>query len=59
MTDIADQLNLVAGQPVGEIAATAVLMRPDGYVAWASSQARPGAEELGELLGALTHWFGI
>ena len=59
VTDIADQLNLAAGQPVGEIAATAVLIRPDGYVAWASSQARPGAEELGELLGALTHWFGI
>lgn len=59
VTDIADQLNLAAGQPVGEIAATAVLVRPDGYVAWASSHARPGPEELAELFGALTHWFGI
>ena len=32
---IADELTLTAGRPVGEIAATAVLVRPDGYVAWA------------------------
>jgi 2-polyprenyl-6-methoxyphenol hydroxylase-like FAD-dependent oxidoreductase len=59
MTDIADQLTLAAGRPVGEIAATAVLVRPDGYVAWASSQARPDPDELRELRGVLTHWFGI
>ena len=47
------------GRPVGEVPATAVLVRPDGYVAWASSQARPGPAELRELRGALTRWFGI
>jgi 2-polyprenyl-6-methoxyphenol hydroxylase-like FAD-dependent oxidoreductase len=59
VTDIADQLTLAAGRPVGEVAATAVLVRPDGYVAWASSQARPDADELRELRSALTRWFGI
>jgi 2-polyprenyl-6-methoxyphenol hydroxylase-like FAD-dependent oxidoreductase len=59
VTDIADQLTLAAGRPVGEIAATAVLVRPDGYVAWASSQAMPDPDELRELRAVLTHWFGI
>jgi hypothetical protein len=34
------------GRPVGEIAAAAVLVRPDGHVAWASSQTVPDADEL-------------
>jgi hypothetical protein len=34
-------------------------VRPDDYVAWASSQARPDPDELGELRRVLTHWFGI
>jgi 2-polyprenyl-6-methoxyphenol hydroxylase-like FAD-dependent oxidoreductase len=59
VTDIADQLTVAAGRPVGEITATAVLVRPDGYVAWASSQTVPGPDELRELRSALTHWFGI
>jgi hypothetical protein len=59
VTDISDQLTLAARRPVGEIAATAVLVRPDGYVAWASSQAMPDPDELRELRGVLTHWFGI
>jgi 2-polyprenyl-6-methoxyphenol hydroxylase-like FAD-dependent oxidoreductase len=59
LTDITDRLNVVAGRPDGEIAATAVLVRPDGYVAWASSQARSDPDELRELRGVLTHWFGI
>jgi hypothetical protein len=59
VTDIADQLTVAAGQPVGEVAATAVLVRPDGYVAWASSQARPDPDELRELRSVLTQWFGI
>lgn len=59
VTDIADQLTVAAGRPVGEITATAVLVRPDGYVAWASSQTVPGPDELRELRDALTHWFGI
>jgi 2-polyprenyl-6-methoxyphenol hydroxylase-like FAD-dependent oxidoreductase len=56
VTDIADRLNLAAGRPVGGVAATAVLVRPDGYVAWASSEAVPDTDEL---RGVLTHWFGI
>lgn len=59
VTDIADQFTVAAGQPVGAIAATAVLMRPDGYVAWASSHTKPGPDELRELRSVLTHWFGI
>lgn len=59
LTDIADQLTLAAGRPVGEIAAKAVLVRPDGYVAWASSQAKPDSDDLRELRRMLTHWFGI
>jgi hypothetical protein len=38
------------------VAATALLVRPDGYVAWASSAAIP---ETGELRGVLAQWFGI
>jgi 2-polyprenyl-6-methoxyphenol hydroxylase-like FAD-dependent oxidoreductase len=59
VADIADQLTLAAGRPVGEVAATAVLVRPDGYVAWASSQTRPDTDELRELRSVLAHWFGI
>jgi NADPH-dependent 2,4-dienoyl-CoA reductase/sulfur reductase-like enzyme len=47
------------GRPVGEVPATGVLVRPDGYVAWASPQARIDPDELRELRGVLTHWFGI
>jgi hypothetical protein len=41
---------------VGDVPATAVLVRPDGYVAWASSAATPDPEEL---RGVLARWFGI
>lgn len=56
MTDVEDRLTVAAGSLVGEVAATAVLVRPDGYVAWASSQARP---DLDELRSVLMYWFGI
>jgi hypothetical protein len=59
VTDIEHQLTVAAGRPVGEVPATAVLVRPDGYVAWASSQARPDADELRELRSVLTRWFGF
>ena len=55
----ADQITVAAGRPVGEVPATAVLVRPDGYVAWASSAATPGPDELRALRAALTQWFGI
>jgi hypothetical protein len=40
---------------VPDAPATALLVRPDGYVAWASSSARPDADAL---RAALTRWFG-
>jgi 2-polyprenyl-6-methoxyphenol hydroxylase-like FAD-dependent oxidoreductase len=55
-TGTRDQLNVAAGRAVGQIAATALLVRPDGYVAWASSRTKP---ELDGLRGALKRWFGI
>ena len=58
VTDAADQLTVAAGHPVGDVPATAVLVRPDGYVAWASSAAAPDERDLGELRRALTRWFG-
>jgi hypothetical protein len=36
-----------------------VLVRPDGYVAWASSQVRPDQDELRQLRSILAQWFGI
>ncbi len=57
--EIADQITVAAGRPVGDVAATAVLLRPDGYVAWASSAGTPDADELRELRGVLAKWFGI
>lgn len=59
VADAAGQLTVAAGHPVGDVAATALLVRPDGYVAWASSAAAPGADDLGELRGALARWFGL
>ena len=56
VADVADQLTVAAGQPVGDVAATALLVRPDGYVAWASSAATP---EIEVLRGVLAQWFGI
>ncbi|MFD8619687.1 hypothetical protein ACFV1E_21020, partial [Streptomyces sp. NPDC059612] len=37
--------------PAEELDAPAVLLRPDGHVAWVG-------EEQGELAGALSRWFG-
>lgn len=59
VTDIGDQLTVAAGWSVDEVSTRAVLVRPDGYVAWASSRARPNPDELRELRSVLTQWFGI
>lgn len=59
VADVAGELTVAAGRPVGDVPATAVLVRPDGYVAWASSALTPGADELKKLRGALARWFGI
>ena len=59
MAASANRLTVAAGRPVGDVAATALLVRPDGYVAWASSTPAPGLDELAELRGVLARWFGI
>jgi hypothetical protein len=38
------------------VSATALLVRPDGYVAWASSASKPTVDELRRVL---MQWFGI
>src|SRR3984885_2686397 len=48
---IADRITIAAaGGPVGEVSASALLVRPDGYVAWASSAAKPAVDELWRVL---------
>jgi 2-polyprenyl-6-methoxyphenol hydroxylase-like FAD-dependent oxidoreductase len=56
VADVADQLTVAVGRPVGDVAATALLVRPDGYVAWASSDDAPDGQELRRVLA---RWFGI
>ncbi|WP_370963316.1 FAD-dependent monooxygenase [Amycolatopsis sp. cg9] len=51
-----DRVDLVPGSASGEV--TAVLIRPDGYVAWASSSPEPGDTERKALRTALERWFG-
>jgi 2-polyprenyl-6-methoxyphenol hydroxylase-like FAD-dependent oxidoreductase len=55
-TAIAGPITVVAGRPVGDVSATALLVRPDGYVAWASSAPMP---EVDELRRVLADWFGV
>jgi 2-polyprenyl-6-methoxyphenol hydroxylase-like FAD-dependent oxidoreductase len=55
LTNSSPALNVVAGTPTEPVDLTAVLIRPDGYVAWASSQATPAIEALNR---KLAHWFG-
>jgi 2-polyprenyl-6-methoxyphenol hydroxylase-like FAD-dependent oxidoreductase len=60
VADIADHFTVAAGRPIGEVAATAVLVRPDGYVAWATSDSgSAAAPDVTELRRVLTRWFGI
>jgi 2-polyprenyl-6-methoxyphenol hydroxylase-like FAD-dependent oxidoreductase len=54
--DVAERITVAAGRPVGDVSATALLVRPDGYVAWASSAPNPDIDELRRVLA---HWFGI
>lgn len=41
-----------------EVAADAVLVRPDGYVCWAAGEDASGDDSLDRLPVALGHWFG-
>ena len=51
----ADGITAVAGRPAPSVSATALLVRPDGYVAWASSSEVPDAQTLDR---TLLYWFG-
>ncbi|MFZ3270296.1 MAG: polyketide oxidase, partial [Mycobacterium sp.] len=55
-SDVAERITVAAGSPVGDVSATALLVRPDGYVAWASSAPKPKVDELRRVLA---QWFGI
>ncbi|MEV6872301.1 FAD-dependent monooxygenase [Amycolatopsis sp. NPDC051128] len=57
VTGWTDRVDVVAGKPA-EPPATALLVRPDGYVAWASSSADPDDGERKALRLALERWFG-
>jgi len=52
----AEQITVAAGRPVGEVSASALLVRPDGYVAWASSEPKPPVDGLRRVLA---QWFGM
>jgi len=51
-----DRITVATGRPLGDVSATALLVRPDGYVAWASSAPKPGVDELRRVLA---QWFEI
>jgi 2-polyprenyl-6-methoxyphenol hydroxylase-like FAD-dependent oxidoreductase len=55
-SDVAERITVAAGSSVGDVSATALLVRPDGYVAWASSAPIPDVDEVRRLL---RDWFGI
>lgn len=42
-----------------EVAAQAVLVRPDGFVCWVAAEDGPGEDSLLRLPVALGHWFGV
>jgi 2-polyprenyl-6-methoxyphenol hydroxylase-like FAD-dependent oxidoreductase len=56
ISGVAERISVAAGRPLGDVSATALLVRPDGYVAWASSEPKPDVEEL---RGVLKTWFAI
>ena len=50
ISDVAERITVAVGRSVGDVSATALLVRPDGYVAWASSVATPDVDELRRVL---------
>ncbi|MCF6468437.1 FAD-dependent oxidoreductase [Nonomuraea sp. MG754425] len=52
-----DQVDVVTARSQPS-APTALLIRPDGYVAWASASPRPDPKEIETLRTALRRWFG-
>lgn len=57
LSDQDGRLDVVVGR--AETTVTALLVRPDCYVAWSSSSATPGADELDALRQAAERWFGV
>jgi hypothetical protein len=56
LNDTTPVVNVVTGTPLAPVDLTAVLVRPDGYVAWASSDDHPETDTLHR---RLEHWFGL
>lgn len=54
-----DQVDIVTARPASASEATALLLRPDCYVAWASASPHPDSAELEALHAALRQWFGV
>ncbi|MET7334749.1 FAD-dependent oxidoreductase [Nonomuraea sp. NPDC005650] len=52
------QVDIVTARP-RTAGPTALLLRPDCYVAWASASPRPDPTEIGTLRAALQRWFGV
>ncbi|MGP4016124.1 FAD-dependent monooxygenase [Saccharopolyspora sp. 5N708] len=57
LSDRLDQVDVVTAR-AQDPAATALLLRPDCYVAWASASPRPDAAEREALRAAAHRWFG-
>jgi 2-polyprenyl-6-methoxyphenol hydroxylase-like FAD-dependent oxidoreductase len=51
-----DDVTVVIGSPIEPVAADRMLIRPDGYVAWADTTERPDHDGLER---ALRQWFGV
>jgi|tagenome__1003787_1003787.scaffolds.fasta_scaffold20975330_3 2-polyprenyl-6-methoxyphenol hydroxylase-like FAD-dependent oxidoreductase len=49
------RISMISAEPIADVDASAVLLRPDGHVAWASQSP---ADRRG-LQDALTNWFGV
>ncbi|RSN56520.1 FAD-dependent monooxygenase [Actinomadura sp. WAC 06369] len=59
LAGLRDRVDAVRAEPGADAGgAAAVLVRPDSYVAWASSSPCPDAAELDELAAAARRWFG-
>lgn len=58
LSDQDGRVDVITGraEPAG---VTALLLRPDCYVAWSSASASPDAEELDALRRAAERWFGV
>jgi 2-polyprenyl-6-methoxyphenol hydroxylase-like FAD-dependent oxidoreductase len=54
-----DRVTVVTGRSTGAAPATVLLVRPDGYVAWATSSPQPDGDELAGLQVAAARWFGL